>query len=506
MNRDPLNEALDQISDRHLSEAMEPKKPRRMFWLGAVAALLALVIGLSPLMPKPGYTLETTPPQTAPELVQVDISGALPGSVELAGLLAQPEYPEMQAYPESGYDYDTYELWEKSQRQQYDQPRGYSTGLINFWTESLPLLLDTDSGNAVCSPVNIYMALAMLAECTDGNSRQQILDLLHADSIRSLREQAGHVWNAHYCYDGVTTSILGSSLWMDEGFRYDSGTVKTLAENYYASVFQGDLGSAAMNESLQGWLNDQTGGLLKDQIQNIQMPAETALALATTIFYRASWDGGFSESRSTTETFHAPTGDISWAFMHKTISQGTYYPGDGFGAVALQLQDGSKMWLVLPDEGETPQSLLDSGKALAMILKAAYRDPVSIKINLSMPRFDICAETDLSPILKELGITDVFSETDADFTAIMPDAKGPNDGSYLGGEYQVYLGKADHAARVSVDEEGVAAAAYTVMLMYATGMPMLPDEEMDFILDRPFLFVITSHDGLPTFAGVVNQP
>ena len=75
MNRDPLNEALDQISDRHLSEAMEPKKPRRMFWLGAVAALLALVIGLSPLMPKPGYTLETTPPQTAPELVQVDIFG-----------------------------------------------------------------------------------------------------------------------------------------------------------------------------------------------------------------------------------------------------------------------------------------------------------------------------------------------------------------------------------------------------------------------------------------------
>ena len=53
------------------------------------------------------------------------------------------------------------------------------------------------------------------------------------------------------------------------------------------------------------------------------------------------------------------------------------------------------------------------------------------------------------------------------------------------------------------DEEGVTAAAYTVMLMCGAGMP--PMEEMDFILDRPFLFVITSRDNLPLFAGVVNQ-
>ena len=31
-------------------------------------------------------------------------------------------------------------------------------------------------------------------------------------------------------------------------------------------------------------------------------------------------------------------------------------------------------------------------------------------------------------------------------------------------------------------------------------------EEIDFILDRPFLFVLTNRDGLPLFMGVVNAP
>jgi len=36
------------------------------------------------------------------------------------------------------------------------------------------------------------------------------------------------------------------------------------------------------------------------------------------------------------------------------------------------------------------------------------------------------------------------------------------------------------------------------------GMP--PQEEIDFVVDRPFLFVITGADSLPLFVGVVNQP
>ena len=53
--------------------------------------------------------------------------------------------------------------------------------------------------------------------------------------------------------------------------------------------------------------------------------------------------------------------------------------------------------------------------------------------------------------------------------------------------------------RVTIDEEGVTAAAYTVMA--AAGAAMPPEEEMDFVLDRPFLFVIQGGDAIPPVRG-----
>jgi serine protease inhibitor len=55
-----------------------------------------------------------------------------------------------------------------------------------------------------------------------------------------------------------------------------------------------------------------------------------------------------------------------------------------------------------------------------------------------------------------------------------------------------------------VDEEGVTAAAFTVLIADAECAP--PEKEVDFILDRPFVFVITGTDNVPLFLGKVCTP
>ena len=112
--------------------------------------------------------------------------------------------------------------------------------------------------NRAYSPLNVYMALAMLAELTGGESRDQILTLLGHGSIETLRAQANDLWNDHYSNDGATNSILAGSLWLEDGVPFNQDTLNTLAENYYASSFRGDLDSPAMTEALQSWINDQT--------------------------------------------------------------------------------------------------------------------------------------------------------------------------------------------------------------------------------------------------------
>ena len=90
-----------------------------------------------------------------------------------------------------------------------------------------------------------------------------------------------------------------------------------------------------------------------------------------------------------------------------------------------------------------------------------------------------------------MGITDVFDPSISDFSPMTDDT-------------EAYLSQAKHAARVAIDEEGVTAAAYTVMM--AAGAAAPPEEEIDFTLNRPFVFAITGADSLPLFVGVVHQP
>lgn len=89
-------------------------------------------------------------------------------------------------------------------------------------------------------------------------------------------------------------------------------------------------------------------------------------------------------------------------------------------------------------------------------------------------------------------MTDVFQPGAAEFSLL----NGDNSG--------VYVGKATHSARVKIDEEGCEAAAFTEIV--ACGATMPPDEEIDFVLDRPFLFVISGMSGQPLFTGTVYQP
>ena len=68
---------------------------------------------------------------------------------------------------------------------------------------------------------------------------------------------------------------------------------------------------------------------------------------------------------------------------------------------------------------------------------------------------------------------------------------------------ELYLSSANHAAMVEDDENGVTGAAYTELMV--TEGAALPDKEIDFVLDRPFMFVVTGADGAVLFSGIVKN-
>lgn len=501
MKNDILQDALSHISDKYIAEAAAPKKRRYTPYIGAIAACLILVITLGIALPKssippvmenpqnihPGNIPTTTPnPVAIPDVVYAD------------KLLASPVLPEMVVYPLNQENWQQWreqeDAWRLCRLALHDAPDGYADSLVDFWMQSIPIYLADNGGrNAVYSPISLYMALSMLAQTTGGQSRQEILDLLGADSMEDLATQAELVFKNQYENDGVHTSILANSLWLDDDYVFDQNAATELAKTFYASVYQGALETPEMNIALKDWLNAQTGGLLEDSIYNLDgMDELTALVIASTINYRCKWLDGFNADKNTQDIFYGANGEQTVTFMHKANETGGYVWGENFTATSVALDDDSRMWLILPDEGHTPEDLLLNGNALDMIFSKTNPNKQSLIVNLSVPKFDISGDLDLMAGLQKMGLTQVFDCEKADFSGICAYDQG------------VYLGSAQQGVRVSIDEDGLTGVAYTILEAPGKGMPT--GEEVDFVLDRPFLFVVESGDGLPLFTGIVNRP
>ena len=479
MNSQDMFDGVTDIRDDLIDGAREaPKKQKRWTkkrWLGAVAAALAVAI-LAGIFLRPG--------------------GAL-----TAYAVAEAKYPEMAPYP-SGFAqfsdkaYDAW--WESMMAQRRDL--GDTSSLQSFFARSARTFLSGDEGhNRVYSPLNVYMALSMLAQLTGGESREQILALLGSESMDALRQQAGDVWNANYRDDGALTSILAGSLWLNRDVKFNRDTMGTLARDFYASSYRGEMGSAGFNKALQNWLNEQTGGLLKEQAGSIELDRDTILALATTVYFKAKWSYEFSKGRTSPEIFHAPDGDAETDFMHQRDDQ-TYYWGSKFAAVSQSFEEGRgrAMWFLLPDEGVTPEELLSDGEAMDFLFTAdryEWENQRFLFVNKSIPKFDVSSRFDLTEGLQALGVTHVFDPAVSDFTPMTTDADVP-----------VAVSQASHAARVIIDEEGCTAAAFTVIPAAGSAAPPEDADEVDFVLDRPFIFCITGESGLPLFVGIVNSP
>ncbi len=493
------------------------KRPPRAVWLGVVAAVLAVVIVAGAVLWPGGLFRHRT----------VERPDPLPGTPDYKGsgkaaTLAAAQYPEMVPCPlDTDYvvagvlDSDRYNgarrKWAESVNA-LASGRDYA-GLLDGYLSATAkeFLAETGRENRVYSPLNLYLALAMLTETAGGNSRRQLLDLLGADSAETVRALARDLWLDSYRDDGQTASIPANSLWLNDAFdgRCLRETLDRLADDYYASAFSGAAGTPEYDQALRDWIDGQTHGLLKDYSKDLKLDSDTVLALVSTLYYQAKWADAFDPDLTAPGAFHAPGGDSSADFMHKEL-EGQYYWAERFGAVSLNFEDpGYRMWVLLPDEGTTPEELISSGAAMEFLTTdwdsagGGYDGETGVTpypwggskyadIRLTLPRFDISSGIDLRDGLKELGVTDVFDPDAADFTPLtdLP---------------RTYVSKALHAARVIVEEEKVEAAAYTVLGAVTGAVPSL-DDEVDFTVDRPFLFAVTGPAGLPLFLGVVNDP
>lgn len=336
--------------------------------------------------------------------------------------------------------------------------------------------LSDESANQVISPLSLAYALAMAAEGAVGQTRQEILDALGAEdaaevaALQSSPSESG--------LRQANAAFLPGRMVPNEDY------VNRLAEGYGAKWFgQEETSVKAINR----WTEDVTDGMI-DKILD-ELPDGTQLVLLNAIAMDAKWQSPFNPDASREDVFHAPGGDETVMFMHKKF-HADYGERENVQLLRLRYRDcGLSMLIALPEAGGM-DAVLDGLCAEGLDYFSFREDQV--KIDLSMPRTDIAVTNGMNEALQSLGVERAFSD-EADFSGITQ-------------EMPLKIDSVLQKARMILDEDGTRAAAATAIVKAAGAMPM-PEEIVEFDMNRPFAFVIADEaSGAVCFAGIVANP
>jgi serpin B len=334
--------------------------------------------------------------------------------------------------------------------------------------------------NIFFSPHSISMAMAMLYAGANGNTAAQIASALHFTLPQAELHPALNALDLELTKPsavanegrGTTLDVVNSS-WGEKQMKFQAPFLDTLAKNYGAGVrltdFIGDPNGsrAAINE----WVEDQTNDKIVDLLPDGAIDQKTRLVLVNAMYFKGQWANQFEPSLTKPATFHGRSGDETVPMMAGGGSL-NYAEGDGWKAVELDF-DASAIGfdIILPDSIDAFETTFGAAK-LDAIAGAFEHTPVK----LTLPKFKLPGATfSLKSALSARGVVDAFSETAADLTGIAQ-------------EKPLFVSDVVHQAFLSVDEDGVEAAAATAVVNAGGSAHVDPPKEVT--VDRPFVLVI----------------
>jgi len=349
------------------------------------------------------------------------------------------------------------------------------------------LWLDNPESNHLISPVSLSFALAMLQNGAQGDTKEQITALLGEEE--NLNEAYKNIML--YLTQGSDEDralAIANSYWMRDDLTPKQAFIDTLKASYDAEVYISDFTSNDTLDAMNQWVEDQTNGMLKDTID--QLDPETLSILMNTIYFKGTWVDEFQANATSEQNFYTTEDETKTVNMMHQTNTYNYYEDETCQSVVLPYIGGTEMVVILPKDTLNKYMESVSDEALGSIVVGDGFEYNSVI--LSLPKFTFEAKNDLNDILKNLGMIDAFSEGTADFS-LMSEENQP-----------VWVSRIFQNTKIDLDEAGTEAAAVTVVEMKTTAA-MPAEEPVEMTCERPFLFIIkNSVTDLPIFMGTYS--
>ena len=328
--------------------------------------------------------------------------------------------------------------------------------------------------NLVVSPYSAGVALSMLAEGAEGQTRAELDDALN-----------GCIFKAEDL--GSNDSIVvksANSLWVGDNFSIKNKYVSLLQKDYDAFVTTQNFLDLATVKAINNWCSENTEGKITEIID--RLTSNDVMVLINALYFNAPWQKGFDAELTRKGVFHGTKGDKQVDMMSQR-SKFRYAQYQGCQMVELPYADGRySMYVVLPPEG------IDINSMIPYISESAFDAAMGVldsrEVVLTMPKFKLETSLILNDALKNMGIETAFTGA-ADFKGIA--ATG-----------SLAISQVKQKCYIDVTEKGTEAAAVTSIQVRLTSADRNPVARMT--VDRPYLFFIQdSQSGNILFAGKV---
>lgn len=392
--------------------------------------------------------------------------------------IAKIEYPK-------GIAHDDYEA-RRELRQQNAVDESIINSINEFSAETASVILSGEKGNTCYSPISLYMALAMLSTGAKGQTQDELLALLGEDDTKYLSEQMGKLFRLTYVDNKIAKLYMTNSLWVNDKVQFNQEYIDNAKSSFYAASNKLNFSDPNAGNAISSWISDNTNGLLKPEIE--VDPVLSLMFIVNTLYLKDEWEENFNEDATKQDLFYTTSDEqVNAEFMTRELNCENLI-GNGFKAASLCLKNTGKMTFVLPDEGVNVSSLIESPESLAAMIGDGYDYG---EVLITLPKFNFDTEFDLKESLETLGVKTVFDIDKSDLSGIT--------------DIEACVDKVKQGSNISINEDGVEAAAYTYIEAVA-GCAMGEDKVLELNFNRPFIFIVQSNENVPLFIGVVQNP
>jgi len=381
---------------------------------------------------------------------------------------------------------------------------------LNAFAANLTYEVYSDSdrqANLCISPVSVYMALALATECSNGQTREEILNAVGVtyEDVKSFTKTLYAFANREFYYHSITDkekvsafAELANSVWTDKTLPLKEQAASNLASNFNCDFFSVDFSGSEGERAIEAYIKDKTHGLVDS---DINLPPDTLITLINTFYLKEIWNQYGRELNFTDEKYDFTNADGSITrtkLLMGYYGDGAVYDGEGYTTFFTTTCHGFKIKFILPDEGKTIEDVFTPQNVYTVNNITDYGTLDSVNMlrhhtRVFFPEYEADFDGDLSDILKQdFGINKLFDVNGCDFSSIT--------------DAPIYCDAVIHKCNLKVTDKGIEGAAVTVMPgAGAAGPDEYTDVYHDYIIDRAFGFVLTDTYGAVLFSGVVNK-